>query len=103
MTLQERNQFRKTKQWLDFRKQIAELYNNRDAITGDKLRKGWNLHHLDLDKNNYDKLIPEHFIPLNKGTHELLHRLYTFIVKAKNDRYCNMLSMIYSMRQLNDE
>lgn len=103
MTAKERTSFRKTKQWLDFRKQIAELYGNKDAITGDKLRKGWNLHHMDLDKQNYDKLIPEHFIPLNKGTHELLHRLYTFIVKAKNDRFDNLLSMIYSMRTLNDE
>ena len=103
MTAKEKNRFRKTKQWLDFRKQIAKLYGNKDAITGDRLRKGWNLHHMDLDKQNYDKLISEHFIPLNKGTHELLHRLYTFIVKAKNDRFDNLLSMIYFMRALNDE
>ena len=103
MTAKERNSFRKTKLWQAFRKQIAKLYDNRDAITGDRLRKGWNLHHMDLDKQNYDKLIPEHFIPLNKGTHDLLHRLYTFIVKAKNDRFDNLLSMIYYMRALNDE
>lgn len=102
MTSKERNKFRKTKQWLDFRKQMAALYGNKDAITGDKLRKGWNLHHMDQCEDNYQVLNPDHFLPLNKGTHELLHRMYTFIVKAKNDRYDKLIAAIDIMRNLNE-
>lgn len=93
--------FRTTKKWKEFREDMKKLYNNRDAITGEKLHKGWQLHHLDLNEDNYTNLNPEKFIPLNAGTHELLHRNYTFIVKAKNNRVCNMQKYIAIMAKLN--
>lgn len=72
----EKAKFRRTPEWKAFRKQMAELYDNKDAITGRPLRKGWNLHHLDLDASHYEILDPDKFIPLNKQTHETLHVLY---------------------------
>ena len=32
--------FRRSPEWKNFRKHMAELYDNKDAITGKPLRKG---------------------------------------------------------------
>lgn len=101
MTALEKAEFRKTKKWKDFRKRIAEKYNNRDAITGEKLRKGWNLHHMDLNKDNYIDLTDEtHFIPLNKGSHKKLHEMFVF--SKKPERMLKLLLTIEEMREINE-
>lgn len=99
MNTKEKAKFRKTKEWKEFREYMKAKYDNRDAITGDKLRKNWNLHHMDLNSNNYTILDENNFIPLNRGTHELLHRLY--IWTAKKERTINMFNYIEKMRKLN--
>lgn len=101
MNSNQKNSFRRTKRWADFRRHIRELFGDKDAITGEKLRKGWQLHHMDLDADNYSNLDPDRFIPLNPGTHDLIHRLYTFIVYDKNGRVDRMLEYIGKMRRLN--
>ena len=70
--------FRRSPEWKNFRKRMAELYDNRDAITGKPLRKGWNLHHLDMSIENYQDLDEDKFIPVNKTTHELLHTAFRY-------------------------
>ena len=57
---------------------MAELYDNKDAITGKPLRKGWNLHHLDMALENYQDLCEDKFIPLNKSTHEILRQVFRY-------------------------
>lgn len=57
---------------------MAELYDNKDAITGKPLRKGWNLHHLDMAVENYKDLDDDKFIPLNKKSHEMLHQVFRY-------------------------
>lgn len=57
---------------------MAEKYNNKDAITGKKLYKGWTLHHLDLNPENYNILDENNFIPLNKKTHDVIHFLVRY-------------------------
>lgn len=76
MTQKEKAKFRKSKEWKEFRKKMAEKYNNKDAITGRKLYSGWNLHHLDTNPENYTVLDENNFIPLNKKTHDLIHTLF---------------------------
>ena len=76
-------EFRKTKEWREFRKIIFDKQEGKDVITGKKLYKGYNVHHLDMSADNYDKLIEENFIAVNKNTHETLHFLFRYY---KNDK-----------------
>lgn len=75
--------FRQTKEWKEFRKKIFEKQNGLDIITGKKLYKGWNLHHLDMSVENYDKLDEDNFIAVNKTTHSIIHDLFRYY---KNDK-----------------
>lgn len=69
---------RATKEWKTFRIKIAEKQDKKDFITGKPLRKGYNCHHLDMSAENYDKLMEENFIALNKQTHDALHFLFRY-------------------------
>ena len=75
--------FRASKEWREFRKRIFDKQNGKDIITGKKLYKCYNVHHLDMSDDNYDKLIEENFIAVNKATHEALHFLFRYY---KNDK-----------------
>ena len=75
--------FRASKEWREFRKIIFDKQNGKDIITGKKLYKCYNVHHLDMSADNYDKLIEENFIAVNKNTHEALHFLFRYY---KNDK-----------------
>ena len=73
--------FRQTKEWKEFRKRIFDSQGGKDIITGKKLYKGYNVHHLDMSAENYDKLIEENFVAVNKQTHEALHFLFRYYQK----------------------
>lgn len=75
---EKKNKFRQTKEWKEWRKKIAENQNNIDIITGKKLYKGFNCHHLDMSSENYEQLIEENFIAVNKNTHEIIHNLFRY-------------------------
>ena len=73
--------FRQSKEWKEFRKRMFEKQDGKDIITGKKLYKGFNCHHLDMSAENYDKLIEENFIAVNKTTHETIHALFRYYQK----------------------
>ena len=73
--------FRATKAWKEFRKRIFDKQDGKDIITGKKLYRGYNVHHLDMSAENYDQLIEENFIAVNKQTHETLHFLFRYYQK----------------------
>lgn len=75
---------RATKEWKSFRIKMAEKQGKKDIITGKPLRKGYNCHHLDMSSENYDKLVEENFIALNKNTHETLHFLFRYYQNDKD-------------------
>ena len=75
--------FRQSKEWRVFRKKIFDKQGGKDIITGKKLYKGYNVHHLDMAAENYDQLIEENFIAVNKQTHEAIHTLFRYY---KNDK-----------------
>lgn len=77
MTVKEQNKFRATKQWKEFRLEMKKL-QKVDQVTGQPLRKGWQLHH--LDSQHYDDLDPKKFICLNPMSHELIH----FMARQRN-------------------
>lgn len=111
-TQRDKAKIRKSKEWNQLRIDVAAKFNNRDAITGEPLRKMWNLHHMDLDEAHYDDFTMENdfgmdrFIPLNHTTHELLHSLYRSATRKKNPRnmeqfFENLLKRIKEMSALN--
>lgn len=85
MDKKERTKFRNTVKWKRFRAYIKKKQNNIDVITGKKLLKGSNLHHLDLNSDNYSNLENEdNFVFLNKQTHEMIHWLYRYYANDKS-------------------
>lgn len=105
MTTKERARFRATKAWKDWRKRIKELWNGKDALTGKPLRRGWNLHHLDMnhDEECYTDLSNEsRFLPLNRESHDTVHFLYTYYRKDPDilDRLEDILQM---MKNINED
>lgn len=70
-----KSKFRATKEWKEFRKMII-LEQKVDPITGAKLTKMANCHHLDMNEENYQNLISDNFIALNPKSHDVIHFLF---------------------------
>ena len=75
----EKKRFRQRKEWREFR-ETQRKKRKIDPITGKKLVKSFELHHLDLNPEHYTDLSEENFIPLNKQTHKFIHWLYTYFL-----------------------
>ena len=76
-----KRKFRQSKEWKSFRGLMKKKAGNIDAITLKPLRKGFQVHHQNLDETKYNELIPEHFICVNNLTHKFIHWLYVYYVK----------------------
>ena len=77
MTDVEKQKFRRTSTWSNFRQKIRRKYNKKDYLTGKDLTRTWNLHHLDMDDRHYTDLSEDgKFVPLNKDTHKFVHWLF---------------------------
>lgn len=71
-------ELRRSREWREHRRRIAALQGNMDIVTGRPLRKGYQCHHLNLDKSQYDVLSDEDFICINRSTHEMIHWLWRY-------------------------
>ena len=80
-TQKAKKKFRQTKTWKDFRKLMFSKSGKIDCITQKPLRKGWQLHHLNLDETQYADLREENFICVNRQTHETIHWCYRYFQK----------------------
>ena len=77
-----KTKFRSSKKWKDLRHRMNVKQKGLDPITLHKLRKGANLHHLDLDERHYQDIENEDkFIFVNKNTHSWIHEIYTYYRK----------------------
>lgn len=86
-----KTKFRATKKWKEFRNHMRELQKT-DPVTGQKLTKLFNLHHLDLDEEHYEDISNEdNFICLNQKTHECVH---FFFSKSKPKQWRERLKRI---------
>jgi hypothetical protein len=73
MSSKDRDRFRETPEWMEFRK---SLYIQRLGICdlcGKKLKGVWNCHHMNSNKTMYQQLNPQHFMILHKQCHTILH------------------------------
>ena len=96
MTRAEREKFRKSHVWKEFRAK-CRLHTSKDFITKAPLEKNWNLHHLDLEVTRYTDISDmNRFMPLNKKTHEIIHELFKWYKKDHKvlDRIKQVLEMM---------
>ena len=101
MSQKDKTNFRQSIKWKRFKAYIKKT-RKLDCITLYPLRKGWNLHHLNLNEEHYTDLSDEtHFEPLNRKTHETIHFLYTYYVKDKGiiDRLRDLLERMYEINE----
>lgn len=97
-------QFRRTKEWKDFRDKIKKK-QKKDPITDKPLTKNYNLHHLDLDSNHYTDISNEtHFIGLNNQTHDVVHFFFGDgrVKKDWRNRVEKLVEILEIMEKLND-
>ena len=98
----QKEKFRKSREWKEFRSKMAKLFDHKDYITGRRLVKGFNVHHLktEQDSENYcDISNEENFIPLNSYCHKLLHYLFPYYMKDKKviDRLVEILDKMVQL------
>lgn len=76
-----KRKFRQSKEWKSFRNFMKKKSDNKDAITLKPLRKGFQVHHQDMDETKYNVLNPDNFICVNNLTHKFIHWLYVYYIK----------------------
>ena len=99
----QKEKFRKSREWKEFRAKMAIKANHRDYITGKKLVKGFNVHHMktNLTEESYCDISNEsEFIPLNSQCHKLLHYIFTYYQKDKTiiDRLREILDKMCELK-----
>lgn len=76
--------FRNSKRWREFRHKKNVEQGGKCYISGKKLYKAANLHHIDMRFENYQDLSkPENFVYLNKKMHDTVHILYPLYAADK--------------------
>lgn len=105
MTQYDKAGFRMTPEWHEWKAVCKENCGGVDFITDERLKRGWELHHLDMNNSAYSRLGNiEDFLPLNKESHKCIHFLYPFFKKCKGtgewkemmDRIEIVLSIMYN-------
>lgn len=94
-----KKKFRSTKKWKDFRDKIRHE-QKIDPITGQKLTRMANLHHMLLDESKYEDLSNEdNFVFLNQLSHKCIH----FLANKKDwrKRLLNMIALVKKMAKIN--
>lgn len=79
----EKGKFRQTTAWKTFREHMKKKCEV-DALTGRKLTKTWNLHHVRFDSTLYSDLDEKYFLTLNNQIHDLLHICISETIKNPN-------------------
>ena len=103
MNQKEKQKFRASKKWRDFRDKKRKE-QKVDPITGAKLSRLANLHHLDLNEEHYEDLSDEsHFVFLNQAMHKTVHALF---LKSKprewRKRVLALIKILKQMERIND-
>lgn len=73
----EKSKFRATSIWKKFR-QLLKLERKVDFVTKKPLRKGFQVHHCDLNENHYQDLNPLNFVTVNRNSHKIIHEIYRY-------------------------
>lgn len=83
MTQKDKDRFRSSKEWREFR-ELKRKIDRVDYLSHSKLTTSYNLHHIDLSEENYTNISNiEHFVCLNKKSHDTVHFIYNIYRKDK--------------------
>lgn len=97
-----KKKFRDSKRWKDFRRQMYEQSGRECAVTGNRLTRLWQLHHMDMSEEHYENLKPENFVCLSWNMHKVVHALF---VKSKpkewRKRVLNLIKILKKMEKIN--
>lgn len=94
----DKTKFRATKRWRELRDR-KRREQKVDPVTGAKLTRLANLHHMNLDASKYEDLSHEdHFVFLNQMTHKCIH---FFAHKDWRKRLLNMILLVRRMAKIN--
>lgn len=101
-TQKNKTKFRASKKWKEFRDKKRKE-QKVDPITGAKLTRMANLHHLDLNEEHYEDLSDEsHFVFLNQAMHKTVHALF---LKSKprewRKRVLALIKILKEMENIN--
>lgn len=101
-TQAEKRKFRASKKWKEFRERLKEERKVCE-ITGAKLTKMWQLHHMDMSEENYQDIThEENYCALSWNMHKCVHYLFT---KSKprewRKRVMNLIRILKKMEKLN--
>lgn len=96
-----KQKFRNSKKWKDFRNKMREK-QKVDPITGQKLTKCFNLHHMfltDKEEEYTDISNENNFVCLNNYSHKCIH----FICNRKDwrRRLLNLIMLVRKMAKIN--
>ena len=91
----EKTKFRESSAWRKFKAYLKKRSKGNDEITEQPLHKGCNVNYRDLTNEN-------HFIILNKNTHNFLHWLYP-IYKKNPNVLDNLKFILLEMKSLEDK
>lgn len=98
-----KNKFRLTSVWKTFREFMQNKYKV-DYLTHRKLKKGWQLHHKNLNPKVYTELNEESFTCLNAQQHDVFHTIYSEYVKDPTylDRLNDLIKEHYKLNDGKD-
>ena len=71
-----KRRFRDSKAWKEFRERMKESQGGVCQVTGARLSRLWQLHHLDLDEEHYENLDPDNFACLSWNMHKVVHAVF---------------------------
>lgn len=92
MDKKEKDKFRRSSKWRNWRNYLLNKRNYTCEISGLKRKKGMNVHHHNPDR--YKELKEESFSILTKAEHRNIERLLS-IKNLDIDNYCENLKRIY--------
>ena len=95
----EKAKFRATSVWKKFR-DLLKKERKVDFVTNKPLRKGFQVHHCDLNENHYKDLNPLNFITVNRNSHKIIHEIYRYDWRMILD---NLRIVFEKMDELNKE
>lgn len=97
-----KKKFRTSKEWKEFRQYMRDKQKT-DPVTGQKLTRMANLHHMNLDETKYTDLSKEEdFVFLNHYTHKMVHWLFSKSNPSQwRDRIEKLIPILEHMEKVN--
>lgn len=95
----DKTEVRKTKEWLELKCFCYHRQDGKDPLTGRKLPKTSNLHHMDFHDENYGNFDSDNFVLLSQMSHKLIHYLFSCMHNRGFDEVMEELRRLYKRHE----